>query len=104
MEQIGRYPIECELGRGGCGIVYLGRDPKIERQVAIKTILMSEIRSNPNGRTLRERLAREAQSAGALSHPNIVTVYELGEDADVTFIAMEFVDGPSLQIDRKSVV
>jgi serine/threonine-protein kinase len=98
MEQIGRYPIECELGRGGCGIVYLGRDPKIERQVAIKTILMSEIRSNPNGRTLRERLAREAQSAGALSHPNIVTVYELGEDADVTFIAMEFVDGPSLQI------
>ncbi len=98
MEQIGRYPIECELGRGGCGIVYLGRDPKIERQVAIKTILMSEIRSNPNGRTLRERLAREAQSAGALSHPNIVTVYELGEDADVTFIAMEFVDGPPLQI------
>jgi serine/threonine protein kinase len=98
MEQIGRYPIECELGRGGCGIVYLGRDPKIERQVAIKTILTSEIRSNPNGRTLRERLAREAQSAGALSHPNIVTVYELGEDADVTFIAMEFVDGPSLQI------
>lgn len=98
MEQIGRYPIECELGRGGCGIVYLGRDPKIERQVAIKTILMSEIRSNPNGRTLRERLAREAQSAGALSHPNIVTVYELGEDADVTFIAMEFVDGPPLQV------
>lgn len=98
MEQIGRYPIECELGRGGCGIVYLGRDPKIERQVAIKTILMSEIRTNPNGRTLRERLAREAQSAGALSHPNIVTVYELGEDADMTFIAMEFVDGPPLQV------
>jgi len=98
MEQIGRYPIECELGRGGCGIVYLGRDPKIERQVAIKTILISDIRTNPQGRTLRQRLAREAQSAGALNHPNIVTVYELGEDADLTYIAMEFVDGPPLQV------
>ncbi|MBM3758272.1 MAG: hypothetical protein FJW38_30390 [Acidobacteria bacterium] len=98
MEQIGRYPIECELGRGGCGIVCLGRDPKIGREVAIKTILMSDIRTNPQGRTLRQRLAREAQSAGALNHPHIVTVYELGEDADMTYIAMEFVDGPPLQV------
>jgi serine/threonine protein kinase len=96
METIGRYAVEGELGRGGCGVVYLGRDLKMNRLVAIKTILTRELVSSMGGNDLQLRLIREAQSAGSLNHPAIVTVYELSEDADLTFIVMEYVDGPPL--------
>ncbi len=97
MEQIGRYSILGELGRGGFGVVYKARDPKINRIVAIKTIPTHELRSFAGGQQLYERLSREAQSAGSLNHPGIVTVYELAEEEAVTYIVMEFVPGRSLR-------
>lgn len=97
MEKIGRYTIDGELGRGACGVVYLAKDPRIQRQVALKTIHTRELTGSPEGRLLQERLAREAQSAGALNHNSIVTVYELDEEGDLTYIVMEYVDGPSLR-------
>src|SRR5438552_6928986 len=96
MDRIGRYEIVRELGRGAMGVVYLAVDPTIGRQVAIKTIRLGEV-DDPEERTrLRERLFREARSAGILSHPGIVTVYDMEEQDDIAFIAMEFVDGPTL--------
>ncbi|MGE5570972.1 MAG: protein kinase domain-containing protein [Rhodospirillales bacterium] len=97
METIGRYQILGELGRGAMGIVYRALDPAINRPVAIKTIRLAEFTDEAERERLRDRLFREAQSAGILSHPNIVTVYDVGEQDDVTYIAMEFVNGPSLE-------
>ncbi len=97
MESIGRYQILSELGRGAMGVVYRALDPAINRPVAIKTIRLSELSSDTERERLRERLFREAQSAGILSHPGIVTVYDVGEEGDVTYIAMEFVNGSSLE-------
>ena len=87
--EIGRYRITGELGRGGMGIVYRGQDPLIGRDVAIKTLTVV----TPE---LRERFYLEAKS-GILSHPNIVTVYELGEHDGSPFIVMEFIAGESLE-------
>ena len=96
MEQIGRYKITGELGRGAMGIVYRALDPAIGRTVAIKVIRLNEF-TDPSERTrLRDRLFREAQSAGVLSHPNIVTIYDIDEENGGAYIAMEFVDGPTL--------
>ncbi len=96
MDRIGRYTVEGELGRGGCGVVYLGRDLTMNRLVAIKTVLTRELQSSSGGKELQIRLAREAQSAGSLNHPAIVTVYELAEENGMTFFVMEYVDGPPL--------
>ncbi|MGO9095462.1 MAG: protein kinase domain-containing protein [Bryobacteraceae bacterium] len=97
MQAIGRYQILSELGRGAMGVVYRALDPAINRPVAIKTIKLEEFSDPVERERLRERLFREAQSAGILSHPNIVTVYDVGEEGDVTYIAMEFVNGSSLE-------
>jgi alpha-tubulin suppressor-like RCC1 family protein len=95
--QVGRYLIGRELGHGGMGVVFEAHDPLIGRTVALKTIRL-EGRGTPAEREwLRERLFREARSAGALSHPNIVTIYDSGVDEELAFIAMEYVDGPTLQ-------
>ncbi|HLN01988.1 MAG TPA: protein kinase [Bryobacteraceae bacterium] len=96
MESIGRYQITRELGRGAMGVVYLAVDPTIGRNVAIKTIRLGEVTDQEERAKLRERLFREARSAGILSHPGIVTIYDMEEHDDVAFIAMEFVDGPTL--------
>ncbi|MCC6265628.1 MAG: TonB family protein [Bryobacterales bacterium] len=96
LERIGNYEILGELGRGGMGVVYRGVDSFIKRPVAIKTIYLSEIQEDHERQFLKERLYREAQSAGILSHPNIVTIYQIGEQDDITYIAMEFVDGKNL--------
>ena len=95
--QLGRYEIVAELGRGAMGAVFRARDPKIDRTVAIKTIAV------PAGAAkdiehYRQRFFREAQAAGRLSHPGIVTIYDVGEDeaAHTPFIVMECVDGESL--------
>ncbi len=96
MERIGRYEILDELGRGAMGVVYRARDTKIGREVAIKTIRLSD-KVDPNEVTaLRERLFREAQSAGRLSHPGIVTIYDIEEEDDLAYISMELVDGRTL--------
>ncbi|MBI1358475.1 MAG: protein kinase [Acidobacteria bacterium] len=97
MERIGRYEIISELGRGAMGVVYRARDPKIDRELAIKTIKLSEKVDSSEVQALRERLFREAQSAGKLSHPNIVTVYDVDEDGDTAYIAMELVEGKTLE-------
>ena len=97
MESIGRYQILGELGRGAMGIVYRALDPAIGRPVAIKTIKLADFSDPAERARLRDRLFREAQSAGILSHPNIVTVYDVGEQDELTYIAMEFVNGSTLE-------
>ncbi len=97
MDQIGRYQILGELGRGAMGVVYRALDPAIGRPVAIKTIRLGDITDEGERERLRERLFREAQSAGIISHPGIVTVYDVGEQDDITYVAMEFVSGPTLE-------
>ncbi len=96
MDRIGRYKIVRELGRGAMGVVYHAIDPNIGRPVAIKTIQIGGARKPEDQDRLRERLFREARSAGALSHPGIVTVYDVEQQGDVAYIAMEYVDGPTL--------
>src|ERR1700732_4709032 len=96
VEQIGRYRILDELGRGATGVVYRAQDPAIGRIIAIKTTRLSDFTDDSERSRLRERLFREAQSAGMLSHPNIVTIYDVGEEEGVAYIAMEFVEGQNL--------
>ncbi|MGH9632639.1 MAG: serine/threonine-protein kinase [Bryobacteraceae bacterium] len=96
MQQIGRYQIIGELGRGAMGIVHRALDPSIGRTVAIKTIRLSELADPGERSKLRDRLFLEAQSAGILSHPGIVTIYDVAEQGDTAYITMEYVDGPTL--------
>jgi hypothetical protein len=95
--QLGRYEIVAELGRGAMGAVFRARDPKIDRTVAIKTIAVPGA-SAADAEHYRQRFFREAQAAGRLSHPGIVTIYDVGEDeaAHTPFIVMECVNGQSL--------
>jgi serine/threonine protein kinase len=97
VEQIGRYRILDELGRGATGVVYRAQDPAIGRTIAIKTIRLSDFTDESERERLRERLLREAQSAGMLSHPNIVTIYDIAEENGLAYIFMECVDGPPLE-------
>jgi serine/threonine-protein kinase len=94
---LGRYRVERELGRGAMGAVYLGRDPKIGRQVAIKTMALSREFAGDALVEARERFFREAETAGRLQHPDIVTIFDAGEDQDLAYIAMEYLKGDDLQ-------
>lgn len=96
MEKIGRYSLLDEIGRGAMGVVHRAQDPAIGRVVAIKRIELSEVADFEERRRVRDRLFREAQSAGILSHPNIVTIFDIAEEGDTAYIAMEYVDGPTL--------
>jgi serine/threonine-protein kinase len=93
---LGRYQIEKELGKGAMGVVYLGRDPKINRVVAIKTMALSQEFDEDELKDVKERFFREAETAGRLNHPNIVTMYDAGEEHDLAYIAMEFLKGKDL--------
>ena len=93
---LGRYEIEKELGRGAMGVVYLGRDPKINRMVAIKTMMIEEGSDGESAKSVKERFFREAESAGTLNHPNIVRIFDAGDENDVAYIAMELLDGHDL--------
>ena len=93
LERIGKYQVVAKIGEGAMGEVYKARDPLLNRNVAIKTISAS-LAADPQ---FKERFRREAQSAASLNHPNIVTVYEYGDDAGVTYIAMEFLEGVDLR-------
>ncbi|MCS7023462.1 MAG: protein kinase [Bryobacteraceae bacterium] len=97
MQQIGRYRVTGELGRGAMGVVYRAEDPAIGRTVAIKTIRLKDVDDPKEREFLRQRLVREARSAGVLSHPGIVTIYDVQEQDGVGYVFMEFVDGPSLE-------
>lgn len=93
---LGRYQIEKELGKGAMGVVYLGKDPKIGRVVAIKTMALSQEFEGDELVEIKERFFREAETAGRLTHPNIVTMYDAGEEHDLAYIAMEFLKGKDL--------
>jgi serine/threonine-protein kinase len=95
-QRIGRYIVTGELGRGAMGIVYEAVDPLIGRKVAVKVIHLQGFADAGEAQFLRDRLFREARSAGALSHPNIVVVFDVGQEGDLAFIAMERVEGVSL--------
>jgi eukaryotic-like serine/threonine-protein kinase len=91
----GRYEILRDIGRGAMGTVYLARDPKINRDVAIKTLAYSEVEPAELAEVKR-RFSREAQAAGKLSHANIVSIYDVGEEHDMAYIAMELLNGETL--------
>lgn len=93
---LGRYQIEKELGKGAMGTVYLGIDPKIGRQVAIKTLALSQAFEASELEAVKSRFFREAETAGKLNHPNIVTIYDAGEEHDLAYIAMELLKGHDL--------
>lgn len=93
---LGRYQVEKELGKGAMGVVYLGKDPKIGRVVAIKTLALSQEFSGDELVDARERFFREAETAGRLQHQNIVTIFDAGEEHDLAYIAMEFLKGKDL--------
>lgn len=93
---LGRYTIDRELGRGAMGMVYLGKDPKIGRTVAIKTMVLSQEFEGEKLEEVKERFFREAETAGRLNHPNIVTIYDVGEDEDLSYIAMDYLKGQNL--------
>jgi serine/threonine protein kinase len=93
---LGRYRIERELGRGAMGVVYLARDPKINRLLAIKAIALAAEFGELEVKSARERFFREAEMAGRLNHPNIVVIYDAGEDKGLAFIVMEYLRGAHL--------
>jgi serine/threonine-protein kinase len=93
--KIGRYEVIEKIGQGATGTVYKALDPLIERTVAIKTVALARLKEE--GAEFEARFLREAQSAGRLSHPNIVTIYDVGETDEVAYIAMEYLSGPTLR-------
>ena len=95
VEQVGRYKIERELGRGGMGVVYLADDPTLGRKVAIKTIHF-EITDTAHRDYLRTQLVRDARASAGLSHPNVVNVHDIIESGDTTYLVMEYIAGETL--------
>ncbi|WP_455205265.1 protein kinase domain-containing protein [Kaarinaea lacus] len=95
---LGRYQVERILGQGAMGTVYLGSDPKIGRTVAIKTLPLSEEFEERQLDEVRGRFFREAETAGRLNHPNIVTIFDVGEEHDLAYIAMDFIKGEGLDV------
>jgi len=94
---LGRYQIDKEIGSGSMGRVYLGHDPKISRTVAIKTLTLSDEFESDQLDEVKKRFIREAEAAGRLNHPNIVTIYDIGEDQDLSYIAMDYLKGKDLK-------
>jgi len=99
MRKIGRYVLEGEIGRGAMGVVYLARDPRLRRQVALKTYTLPEGLDDERLQEYHARFLREAQAAASLSHPGIVVIYDAGDDPKLglPYIAMEYVPGRSLR-------
>ncbi len=95
-KKLGRYEIVRELGKGAMGIVYEGQDPSLGRRVAIKTARRDMMDRPDLAEELMERFLREARAAGVLNHPNIITIYDVGEEEGIAYIAMEFLEGKDL--------
>jgi eukaryotic-like serine/threonine-protein kinase len=102
LDRLGRYQLEREIGRGAMGVVYLGRDTAINRLVAIKAIPLASEFSDAELIEARSRFFREAETAGRLNHPNIVTIYDVGEERGLAYIAMEYLKGRHLSDYAKS--
>src|SRR5260221_6779739 len=111
LKALGRYNIERTLGKGAMGVVYEGVDPRLGRRVAIKTILKTQL-DEETARDYSTRFVREAQAVARLNHPNIVQVYDFGEEGDIAYLVIEFIKGKELkttlstgrQFDRKACV
>jgi CHASE2 domain-containing sensor protein/predicted Ser/Thr protein kinase len=104
IRNLGRYQVNGVLGKGAMGTVYKGIDPAINRPVALKTIRLDFVTDPEELAELKERLHREAQAAGKLSHPNIVTIYDVGSQGSLQYIAMEYLEGQTLEsLIRKKV-
>ncbi|MFB0565356.1 MAG: protein kinase [Candidatus Aminicenantaceae bacterium] len=97
MKKIGKYSVVEELGKGAMGVVYKALDPDINREVAIKTIRFDLVSEGTENEEVLKRFIKEAQSAGKLTHPNIITIYDVGREKDMTYIVMQYVEGQSLQ-------
>ncbi len=97
LQMLGRYEIIKEIGRGAMGRVYLGKDPRINRTTAIKTFRFSDDFEPEEIQKMKDMFFREAESAGTLSHANIVTIYDAGEEEGLAYIAMEYLDGVNLE-------
>ena len=105
-QRLGRYVIEKRIGRGAMGAVYLAKDPRINRPIALKAIPIEQEFEDEELKEARLRFYREAESAGRLTHPNIITVYDAGEDKGLAYIAMEYVPGIALKdfTDKKKLL
>ena len=97
MKNIGKYKITSILGKGAMGIVYRALDPDINREVAVKTIRFDLVSEEGDREEMMERFMREAQAAGKLTHPNIITIYDVGREKEMTYIVMQLIEGHSLQ-------
>ncbi|MDH4223062.1 MAG: serine/threonine-protein kinase [candidate division Zixibacteria bacterium] len=96
LNRLGRYEVIEVIGKGAMGMVYKGIDPAIDRMVALKTIRIDNIASTDDLTELKDRLIKEAKAAGRLSHPNILTIYDVGQEGDLYYIAMEYLEGYTL--------
>src|SRR4029434_4383034 len=96
IDHIGKYEIRRELGRGAMGVVYEAYDPMIKRMVALKTIRVDQL-VGEKAECVIARFRREAQAAGRLNHPNIVSIYDIGEETGTWYIAMEYIQGRELK-------
>src|SRR5262245_12814499 len=96
-KNIGRYQVQASLGAGAMGAVYKGFDPLIKRTLAIKTIRLDIPRASDEYKMFLERFYQEARISGTLSHPNIVTLFDIGEDAGLPFLALEFIEGETVE-------
>ena len=99
LTQLGRYKITGELGRGNMGVVYKGEDPALDRVVALKTVMLSDDAAGKD--EYKKRFFLEAKAAGRLSHPQVITVYDFGQEGDVAYMAMEFLKGEELRTRMK---
>lgn len=96
-EKLGRYQLQGILGKGAMGLVYKGVDPAINRPLALKTIRLDFLTDPAEMEEMKQRLHLEAQAAGKLSHPNIVVIYDVGSEGTVQYIAMEYLEGQTLE-------
>jgi serine/threonine-protein kinase len=96
-KSLGRYKIIKEIGRGAMGVVYQGHDPKIDRIVALKTIRKDRLAESRDVEDLVMRFQKEVQATGKLVHPNIIVIYDTGEDEEAAYIAMEYIEGDTLE-------
>src|SRR5438045_3151526 len=96
LKTLGRYGVARVLGRGAMGVVYEGFDPKLNRRVAIKTILKSHLDAD-TAKEYSMRFVREAQAVARLNHPHVVQVFDFGEEGDMAYLVMEFIKGKELK-------
>jgi serine/threonine-protein kinase len=99
LTQLGRYKITGELGRGAMGVVYKGEDPSLDRTVALKTVILSDDAAGKD--EYKKRFFLEAKAAGRLSHPQVITVYDFGQEGEIAYMAMEFLKGKELRTRMK---